>query len=90
MSTHNYFNQFESYLLYNSLDHVCFTPHRQVHFFLAGLDHTFEPVQQYIRMLLRMWNKDDPSMPDELCISVLATTVEQVMAEESEGGAQIC
>jgi hypothetical protein len=88
-SIHDYFNQFESYLLYNSLDHVCFTPRRQVQIFLAGLDHNFEPAIRYIRMLLWTWNEDEPSPPNELRISALPTSVEIVMAEENEGSAKI-
>jgi hypothetical protein len=60
-----------------------------VQIFLAGLDNTFEPAIQYIRMLLRTWNEDDPSPPDELWISALANTLERVMAEENEGGTHI-
>jgi hypothetical protein len=80
---HEYYNQLDSYFLYNSFEGIRFTARRQVNIFLEGLDASYAPEISQIRQQMRTWKDDDATPPDDLRITPLAQTIESIMAEEA-------
>lgn len=80
---HDYYNQFDSYILHNTLEHVQFSERRKVNIFLEGLDSSYAPAISQMRQQLRTWREDDVTPPTELCTTALARTVERIMQEET-------
>jgi hypothetical protein len=80
---HDYYKQYDSYLLHNSLMGVEYTTRRKVNIFIEGLDSTYEPAIQRIRQHMMTWRKGETEPPDDLQIPVLAQTVERIMLEVS-------
>jgi len=78
---HEYYRQYDSYLLHNRLMGVEFNTRRKVNLFIEGLDSTYDFAINRLQQHMMTWRRDDPNPPDALQIPALARTVEKIMQE---------
>ncbi len=81
---HEYYRQYDSYLLHNHFMGVHFNTCRKVHLFIKGLDPTYDIAIHRMQQQMMIWKKDDPVPPDDLQILVLSRTVEKITMETTD------
>jgi hypothetical protein len=81
---HDYYRQYDSYLLHNRLMGVDFTTRRKVNLFIEGLDPTYQIAINRLKQHMMTWRQNDPTPPDDLQIPVLARTVERIMQDSTD------
>jgi hypothetical protein len=86
---HEYYSQFQSYIMHEKFAGRLYKPREQLVRFLEGLDMSYAPAVNHIRMQLDNWNAEDHQTPENLQLANLPNLIELYMEESGPTNAVI-
>jgi hypothetical protein len=87
---HEYYNQFQSYIMHEKFAGHLYKPREQLIRLMKGLDMSFAPAITRIQVQLDNWNTEDLQPPEYLQLANLPNLIEQYMEESGATNAVIC